>query len=88
LSPADALTEMLRGTELDFQFLNPKSVRIYKPVAVTAIQQVATDLSKPRAEPATLRLDALKEVIVTATRREGRVGDVPIRMEVWSAREP
>ena len=65
LSAAAALTEILRGTGLNFQFLNPKTVRIYEPAAVApAVQPSATDIPKPRAEPAAPRVDALEEVIV------------------------
>ena len=84
LSAAAALTEMLRGTGLDFQFLNPKTVRIYEPAAVApAVQPSASDIPNPRAEPAVPRVDALEEVIVTATLRAERADDVPISMEVW-----
>ena len=85
LSAAAALTEMLRGTGLNFQFLNPKTVRIYEPAAVApAVQPSASDIPNPRAEPAVPRVDALEELIVTATLRAERADDVPISMEVWS----
>ena len=48
------------------------------------VQPSATEVPKPRAEPPTHRLDALEEVIVTATRREERASDVAISMAVWS----
>ena len=39
----DALTEMLQGTGLNFQFLNPKTVRIFAPAAVApAVTVVCT----------------------------------------------
>jgi iron complex outermembrane recepter protein len=85
LSPTDTLTLLLKGTGLNFQFLNPNTVRIFEPEAVApASLPSATNLPMPRAEPPMHRLDALEEVIVTATRREERAGDVPISMAVWS----
>jgi iron complex outermembrane receptor protein len=85
LSPTDALTLLLQGTGLSFQFLNPNTVRIFEPVAVApAPPSTKTDLPEPRAEPPARRPGALEEVIVTATRREERADDVPISMEVWS----
>jgi iron complex outermembrane receptor protein len=85
LSPADTLTLLLQGTGLNFQFLNPNTVRIFEPAAVApASRSSATDVPEPRAGPPTHRIDALEEVIVTATRREERASDVPISMEVWS----
>ena len=84
-SATDALTLLLQGTGLNFQFLNPKTIRIYEPAAVApAAQSSATEVPHLRAEPPAHRVDALEEVIVTATRREERAGDVPISMEVWS----
>jgi len=84
LSPTDALTLLLQGTGLNFQFLNPNTVRIFEPVAVAPASLSSAGVPEPRAEPPTHRLDALEEVIVTATRREERAGDVAISMEVWS----
>jgi iron complex outermembrane receptor protein len=85
LSATDTLTLLLKGTGLNFQFLNPNTIRIFEPeVVAPASLPSATNLPAPRAEPPTHRLDALEEVIVTATRREERARDVPISMAVWS----
>ena len=85
LSPTDTLTQLLQGTGLNFQFLNPNTVRIFEPeVLAPASLPSATNLPEPRAGPPTHRLDALEEVIVTATRREERAGEVPISMAIWS----
>jgi outer membrane receptor protein involved in Fe transport len=85
LSATDTLTQLLQGTGLSFQFLSSKTVRIFEPAAAEPTSQAySTEVPKPRAEPPIRRLDALDEVVVTATRREERAGDVPISMEVWS----
>ena len=39
LSPTAALTELLDGTGLTFQFLNERTVRIFEPVAVAPTTQ-------------------------------------------------
>jgi iron complex outermembrane recepter protein len=70
LSATDALTEMLQGTGLNFQFLNPRTVRIYEPAAVApAVQTSATEVPKPRAEPQAHRADTGEEILVTGTQR-------------------
>jgi iron complex outermembrane recepter protein len=77
LPATDALTALLQGTGLNFQFLNPKTVRIYEPAAVApAAQSSATELSKPRTEPQAHRLDALDEMLVTGTRRDEHLSDL------------
>jgi len=77
LSAADALTEMLEGTGLEFQFLNPKSVRIFEPAVVApAVHPSVNELPKPRAEPPAHRVDALDEILVTGTRREEHISDL------------
>jgi iron complex outermembrane receptor protein len=69
LSATDALTEMLQGTGLNFQFLNPKTVRIYeRAVVAPAVQPSATEVPKPRADPLVRRVDTLYEILVTGTR--------------------
>jgi iron complex outermembrane recepter protein len=82
LVAADALTLLLQGTGLNFQFLNPRTVRVFE-VAVAPAAKSSAAKPEPRAEPAARR-DVLEEVLVTATRREERAGEVPISMEVWS----
>jgi iron complex outermembrane recepter protein len=76
LSPSNALTEMLQGTGLNFQFLNPKTVRIYEPPSVApAVQPTVTEVPKPRAEPPAHRIDMLYEILVTGTRPEEHRSD-------------
>jgi iron complex outermembrane recepter protein len=72
LSAADALTELLDGTGLSFQFVNARTVRIFESVAVAPTAQ-STGAERPtkraarRMPPWSSRLD---EVIVTGSRDE------------------
>lgn len=67
LSADESLARLLQGTGLKFEFLTPHSVRI---LAVA---------SQPEA---TATAEMTQEVIVTATRREEDLQDVPITMQV------
>ncbi|MBV8146215.1 MAG: STN domain-containing protein, partial [Gammaproteobacteria bacterium] len=81
LTASAALTQLLDGTGLTFEFLNARTVRIF-PASVTVPTPVAS-LPAPQHLPQRSTL-ALEEVIVTATRREEAVNRVPINMVVWT----
>jgi iron complex outermembrane recepter protein len=81
LTASAALTQLLEGTGLTFEFLNARTVRIF-PAPVTVPTPVAP-LPAPQHLPQRSAL-ALEEVIVTATRREETVNRVPIDMMVWT----
>jgi outer membrane receptor protein involved in Fe transport len=71
LPATDVLALLLQGTGLNFQFLNPKTVRIYLPAAFApAVQPSATEVPKPPPEPAMHRVDTLDEILVTGARRD------------------
>ncbi len=72
LSPAAALTELLDGTGLTFQFLNERTVRIFEPVAVApTTQSTETRAPAKRVErPAPPWPSLLDEIIVTGSREE------------------
>jgi outer membrane receptor protein involved in Fe transport len=76
LPAAAALSEMLRGTGLNFQFLNSKTVRIYEPAVAPAVQPSAAEVPNPRAAPAAHRIDTLDEILVTGARREEHLSDL------------
>ena len=76
LSATDALKQLLQGTGLNFQFLNPKTVRIYEPAAVAPAQSSPAEVPKPRAEPPVHRLDTLADILVTGTRRDEHLSDL------------
>ncbi len=76
LPATDALAQLLQGTGLNFQFLNPKTVRIYEPAAVAPAQSSPAEVPKPRAEPQARRLDALDEILVMGTRRDEHLSDL------------
>jgi iron complex outermembrane receptor protein len=72
LSAVDALTELLEGTGLSFQFVNARTVRIFETPAVTATaQSTGTDAPTKRADrPAPPRSSLLAEILVTGSRDE------------------
>ena len=69
LSPAEALTRLLRGTGLKFAYLTPHSIRIL----------VATS---PALSTLTAAAGESQEVIVTASRRTESIQDVPMSIQV------
>src|SRR5262249_25528841 len=68
LAPHEALTQLLEGTGLRFKYLTAKSIRIFP------------------AEPPKLAertgQEPLSEVVITASRREETLQDVPITVQV------
>src|ERR1700677_1559124 len=70
MSPEEALTRLLQGTGLRFEYLTSHSIRI---------------LAAPSPANTTMRSasgDSLDEVVVTANRREENLQDVPITIQV------
>ena len=85
LTAAEALTQLLDGTGLQFEFLNARTVRIYPapPVVPTALASLPA--RQPYAERRTgSSALGLEEIVVTATRREELANRVPISMAVWT----
>ena len=74
LGANEALTRMLRGTGLKFDYLTPRSIRILAAAVAPSRQIAATTPSE----------DELQEVIVTANRREENLQSVPITIQVLS----
>jgi iron complex outermembrane receptor protein len=72
LRPNEALAQILKGTGLKFEYLTPHSIRI-----------LAAEVGPPReTAQATGAGDELQEVIVTASRREENLQDVPMTIQV------
>jgi outer membrane receptor protein involved in Fe transport len=70
LGAQEALAHLLQGTGLQFKYLTPNSVRIFR--------------AEPPRQSTTRapREDKLNEVVVTASRREENLQDVPIAIQV------
>jgi len=82
---SEALTRLLDDTGLRFEFLNPRTVRIYAAPTVLPTAGAASRMAQPIAQRrASFRPSTLEEVVVTAMRREERADTVPISMMVWT----
>ncbi len=77
LDALGALARMLEGTGLGFDYLTPRSIRILAAAEVTPHAVMANT-------PAD---DKLQEVIVTATRREEKLQNVPITIQVLTGEQ-
>jgi len=84
LAPSDALARLLEGTGLKFEFLNPRTVRIFGESSGIRhpLRHDSSGTGGGRRDSGdAARLD---EVLVTATRRTEEMSSVPISMIVWS----
>jgi iron complex outermembrane receptor protein len=83
---AEALTQLLADTGLQFEFLNARTVRIYAaPAAAPALVPTPAPVAgalQHVAEGHAARTLAFDEVVVTANRREEKIQDVPIAIQV------
>jgi hypothetical protein len=85
LTASEALTQLLDGTGLAFEFLNYRTVRIFPAPTVVPTAVVAVPIPPPHAaRHAQLGELALEEVTVTARRSEEAQSHVPISMAVLS----
>ena len=89
LQPADALARMLQGTGLNFEFLNPRTVRIFADRRF-ARGEPANSMS---AESARLphrmagQFVGLEEILVTARNQVEWASQLPMSLTVWSQEE-
>jgi iron complex outermembrane receptor protein len=78
ISPADALVKMLGGTGLRFEYLNPRTVRIF--AAHTPERTAVTSKRDPDSRPAA----DLEQVMITGSRREQLIDKTPVDVIVWN----
>jgi outer membrane receptor protein involved in Fe transport len=92
LEPVDALGRLLGGTGLSFEFLNPRTVRIFEtataaPTAPSKTGEAPQRRIESEAESVSRTKDsgALDEVIVTAQKQSEIISTVPMSISVISA---
>jgi outer membrane receptor protein involved in Fe transport len=81
-SPSAALAQLLKGTGLQFTFVNARAVRIFAASANPPRTGSTSEQQARRRGPSWPL--PIEEVLVTATRREEQLGDVPISIAVWT----
>jgi len=85
LTASAALSQLLDGTGLAFEFLNARTVRIFPaPTVVPTVVAAASAAPHSARQPPAGDALGLEEVIVTARKREEEQSKVPINMVVWS----
>src|SRR5215472_6650198 len=78
LTASDALTQLLDGTGLAFEFLNARTVRIFPAPVVVPTLTAALPAPRNTERGASSRVLGLDEVVVTATRGEEPLIRVPM----------
>jgi iron complex outermembrane receptor protein len=86
LPPSEALTVLLEGTGLTYEFINTRTVRIYAVGVVDA--PAGSSMRSPPARPPEHWVapapDLLEEVSVIGYRRDERLSNVPASIAVWT----
>jgi iron complex outermembrane receptor protein len=84
LSASAALTQLLEGTGLTFEFLNARTVKVFlAPAVVPALTADSDTLRTERR--ASARVPGLDEVVVIGSRDQASVSRVPMDIKVWTA---
>jgi iron complex outermembrane recepter protein len=95
LTATEALTQLLSGTGLTYRYLDDRTVTIV-PLSSSASDPVgdaaappATSMNSESSAPAADAHDngALEEIIVTATKREERLMDVPLSIQAVTGQQ-
>ena len=85
LTASAALTQLLEGTGLTFEFLNARTVRIYSaPTVVPTLSASSAPPPRSAERPVASRAFGLEEVLITGTRGQEPLSRVPIDMVVWT----
>jgi outer membrane receptor protein involved in Fe transport len=84
LTASDALTQLLDGTGLAFEFLNARTVRIFPAPVVVPTLSAALPAPRNTERGGSSRVLGLDEVVVTATRGEEPLIRVPMDIKVWT----
>lgn len=81
LEVKEALSQMLAGTGLVFEFVNDRTIAVVKPGAGAS---ESSSIRDSRGEGASAEAGGVKleEVVVTATKRQERVQDIPMSIAV------
>ena len=87
LTVSAALTQLLDGTGLRFEFLNARTVRIFPAPTIVPTAVASSQTSPTARQHAPAGESSLEEVTVTARRREEAQSKVPISMAVLSAED-
>jgi outer membrane receptor protein involved in Fe transport len=83
---ADALSQLLEGSGLKFEFVNPRTVRIFAAPPTASPLPSTPIVNEPRREPRRIPgVPAIEEIIITASRREEAANKVPISIAVWTS---
>jgi iron complex outermembrane recepter protein len=81
LTAPAALTQLLDGTGLSFEFLNTRTVRIFPAPTVVPTPTASSAVPPRHSAP---RVLVLEEVVVTGTRGQQPLSRVPVDMVVWT----
>jgi iron complex outermembrane receptor protein len=83
-SSADALRKLLEGSGLEFEFIDPDTVRITLPKSDKR-GELSAPQSPARVAQTVPAADGLDEVVVTARRRTEKLQEVPIAITAFTA---
>jgi outer membrane receptor protein involved in Fe transport len=84
LTAAAALTQLLEGTGLTFEFLNARTVKIF-PTSAAASTPTGSSSSQPHAERyGSSRAPVLDEVVITGSRGSVPLSRAPMDIKLWT----
>ena len=84
LTASEALTQLLDGTGLAFEFLNARTVRIFAAPVVVPTLTAASSATPHSERRGSSNVLGLEEVVITATRGQQPLIRVPMDIKVWT----